>query len=469
MKAKQADLREINGLNDKELMSRLYPPKTSGKAPPEPNVNQIFREMQRKNVTLMLLWEEYKRANPDGLMYTQYCERYREFKKQNKLEYHKEHVAGEEVEIDWAGTTVPYVDLLVGEAREACIFIAVLCASKYAFAYACDDMQTPNWIDAHVRALEYFGGVPRVWIPDNTKTAVTTPDKFDPVLNKTYYEMAAHYRATVLPARSYRPTDKNLVENSVGNVSRKILASMRDMQFFSVVEINEVIATKLEELNNKPFQKMEGSRKSLYIEVDQPALMQLPERRYEFADFKVVGVPYNYHVEYEGYFYSVGHEYTGKKCTVRATKDTIEIFVDNERVAAHRRNRDKRKRYTTLPEHMPESHKAVSGWNTERFITWARKSGPNTEEYISWLLTRSEYPIQQYRTCMGIMQYTKTYSSEEMESACSEAIRSNVYSCKYFKLLIEKQTKRPESTEKAPVAHRNIRGRDSFAGGGLNV
>lgn len=220
--------------NDKQLMSLLYPPAEKKASSPEPDMEYIFREMKKKSVTLMLLWEEYKEQNPDGIMYSQFCDRYSNFKKDNKISMRKEHKAGEEVEVDWAGSTMSYVDTETGELKNAYIFVAVLPASAYPFAYAYGDTKTANWIDAHVRAYEYFGGVPRITIPDNTKTAVTKSDRVDPVLNKSYNEMARHYRTTIVPARAGKPKDKAADENMVGNVSRRIIAVLRNRQFFSL-------------------------------------------------------------------------------------------------------------------------------------------------------------------------------------------------------------------------------------------
>ncbi len=221
----------IDHLSDKQLMSALYPPTDGRTSPPEPDMEYIFSEMKKKSVTLMLLWEEYKEKHPDGIMYTQFCERYKNFKKDNKLSMHKEHKAGEEMEVDWAGNTLSYVDTSTGEIKTAYIFVAVLPASAYPFVYAYPDTKLESWIDAHVRTYEYFGGVPRITIPDNTKTAVVKADFVDPVLNKSYNEMARHYRTTIIPARPGKPKDKAADENMVGNVSRRILAPLLKVSF----------------------------------------------------------------------------------------------------------------------------------------------------------------------------------------------------------------------------------------------
>lgn len=221
--------------------------------------------------------------------------------------------------------------------------------------------------------------------------------------------MARHYRTTIIPARPSRPKDKAADENMVGNVSRRILAPLRNMQFFSIHEINQAISEELVKFINRPFQKIEGNRKSAYEKIDKPALQPLPAARYEYAQWKEAKVQFNYHVEFEGFFYSVPYTHINSPCSVRATAKTIEIYVGSIRIAAHPRNYNTFKKYTTLPEHMPEGHKAVSGWSSERFISWAEKTGLNTCELVKRILESREYPVQAYRACMGIMRFSKTY------------------------------------------------------------
>ncbi len=457
-------------LSDKQLMSMLYPPVETKASPPEPDLVYIFGEMKKKGVTLMLLWEEYKEQHPDGIMYTQFCERYKDFKKTNKISMHKEHKAGEEVEVDWAGQTMSYVDRDAGEIKPAYIFVAVLPASSYPFAYAYGDTKEANWIDAHVRAFEYFGGVPKITIPDNTKTAVIKADLVDPLINKSYHEMARHYRTTIIAARPGKPKDKAADENMVGNVSRRIIAALRNRQFFSIYEINQAINEYLIKFVERPFQKIDGNRLTAFEIIDKPALQPLPLTKYEYSEWKETSVQFNYHVEFDGFFYSVHNTYINKPCSVRATSRTIEIYIDNERVAAYPRNYNKLNRYSTLAEHMPDNHKVVYGWSSEHFLSWAEKTGPNTLKLIKCILESREYPVQSYRTCMGIMSFRKKYSNEIMETASSEALDRNTYSYKYFNMILKQVTQNivNNNTEKI-ITHDNVRGRNAFAGGGINA
>ncbi|MHB1334879.1 MAG: IS21 family transposase [Candidatus Humimicrobiaceae bacterium] len=469
-RANKASISYPVDLSDKQLISLLYPPAQNKNILPEPDMENVFYEMKKKGVTLMLLWEEYKEIHSEGIMYTQFCERYRNFKKACKLTMHIEHKAGQEMQIDWAGQVLKYVDTLAGEIKSTNIFVAVLPASAYPFVYAYSDKKLANYIDAHIRAFEYFGGVPRVLIPDNEKTAVTYPNNTDPILNRSYQDMANHYHAAIVPTRSAKPKDKAADENMVGNTSRRILAPLRNRKFFSLYEINQAIDEQLKKFIARPFAKMEGNRLLAFEKIDKPALQSLPNARYEYCDWKEAKIAFNYHAEYEGFFYSADHSYAGKSCFVRATAKTIEIFVDGIRIATHVRNYNKFSKYLTSPEHMPENHKAVSGWSDYRFISWAEKIGPNTKMFIKEVLESRQYPVQSYRACMSILRFSKD-SEQVMENAAKLALDKKTYSYKYFSIIFKQEMAKAGKGQNASgiIAHENIRGKSAFAGGGINA
>lgn len=470
-RAKKAGITDAANLSDKQLLSILYPPAPKEQGVPEPDIEYVFKELKKKNVTLMLLWEEYKQKHPDGVMYTQFCERYRNFKIANKLEMHKEHKAGEEMEVDWAGTTMSYFDISSGQTKKAYIFVSVLPASNYPFIYAYKNMKSESWLDAHERAFKHYGGTPRILIPDNTKTAVLKADIYDPVLTKSYYEMASHYGVTIVPARPNKAKDKASVENAVGNVSRKIIAALRNRKFFSLNEINIALASELSKFTEKPFQKMQGSRKSTFLEIDKPKLRPLPKNKYEFATWKESKIPFNYHVEYEGFFYSTPFQNIGENCSIRATSRTIEVFTNNECIAAHPRNYNVKRQYTTLELHMPEKHKVVSEWNDERFLKWAARIGPFTKELIGTLLSSYDYSVQSYRACMGILRLAGDQEAHIVEAASEEALERKTISYKYFNIILKKvvnQTTKGKEKSKV-IAHDNLRGPFAFERGGLNA
>ena len=454
-RVKESGVTDPLGLDTKALGSIIYPAE-KGKGKAEPDFGHIDREMKKKGITLFLLWEEYKVANPGGCMYTQFCTQYREFRKKNSVYMRKVYKAGERMMVDWTGLTMKYSNGNGGK-KTASVFVAVLPASSCMYAQPFPDMKMESWISGHVNAFEYFGGVPRLLVPDNTKTAVTTVGRHEAELNKTYREMAEYYGAAIVPTRPSSPTDKAPVETSVQIVERRIIAKLRHTQFLSLQELSEAFHVELEALNDQRFQKLPGSRRSVFLETEQHELMRLPERRYEYAHFKQAKAGFDYHVALDkAHYYSVPYQYAGKQVLIRWTSTTVEVFCEGERIATHVKSTDPRKRFSTDPAHMPESHKAVADWSPERFISWAAKTGVKTKEYITSLLERKEHPEQAFRTCAGILRIASTVTAERMEEACTLAMAQNIYSYTYFAKLLEKDK------TKGAIIHENLRGKDYF-------
>lgn len=356
------------GLGEQTLDARFYPPPAPSRVPrPEPDPEKLHRELARKGVTLQLLWLEYKAEHPEGLQYTQFCERYRRWRRKADVVLRQEHKAGEKLFVDFAGQTVPIVDRTTGEVREASIFVAVLGCSNYTYVEATWGEDLRSWLAAHVHCFAALGGVPRTMVPDNLKSAVSDADYYEPDLNPAYAELARHYGCSVAPARARKPRDKAKVEAGVLIVSRRILAAVRDRRFFSLGELNEYLAAETARLNETPFQKLEGTRQSLLESLDGPALLPLPLAPYEFAQWKRARVGIDYHVEFEKNFYSVPYQLAREEVEVRATMGVVEILFRGTRVASHRR-RFGRGEYSTLPEHMPESHRRYLEWSPARLI-----------------------------------------------------------------------------------------------------
>lgn len=459
-------------MTNQKLLATLYPPSDTKNSYPEPDVNWIQREMKKKHVTLMLLWEEYKSVHPEGLMYTQFCERYRQFKKLNQISMHKEHKAGEEMEVDWAGTTMAYMDRESECTKQAYLFVAVLPASRYPFVYAYPNMKLASWIDAHVRAFRYFGGVPKIIIPDNTKTATTKSDSYDPILNQTYSEMARHYHAAVVPARALRPKDKASTEGHVKITGQRIIAKLRNEQFFSLADLNNEISVQLDRIIHKEFQKIPETRQSLFEATDKLALQALPKNEYEFARWKEAKVQTNYHVEYDKYYYSVPFAHVGSHVSLRITNKLIEVYLDQERIGLHMINRHPYIRYTTLPEHMPEAHLATSAWSEKRFTSWAATIGPKTQQYIKGVLASKDFPEQSFKTCMGIMSLAKKHNVSLIEIAAEDAEAKKLYTYKYYSSIVKRLEKQGDETvnhNNKVIYHDNIRGVQSIVGGERHV
>jgi transposase len=464
-RVKEAGVEAPLALDTKSLLSIIYP---ASPAPTkaEPDLAWIDKEMKRKEVTLFILWEEYREKNPEGLMYTQFCSRYRDYRKRNNVYMRKIYKAGEQMLVDWAGVTLPFSEN--GKNQTAKFFVAVLPASNYLYTEPFRDMKTDAWVDAHIHAFEYFGGVPRLLVPDNAKTAVIKASRHDPELNKTYAELADYYGAVIVPARPLKPTDKAPAETGVQIVERRIIAKFRHTQFLSFDELQSAVASELEVLNTQPFQKLPGTRRSVFLEMEKGMLMHLPPLRYEKAYWKKAKAGFDYHVALDkNHYYSVPYRYAGLIVDVRATAHTVEVFYEGERIASHVLSITDR-RYTTNPDHMPEAHKAVAAWSSERFISWAARTGPASSAYIAALLDSRELPEQCYRTCAGILRLAASRNAKVIEAVCEKALASRQFTYRAFNALLENYEEAAPVSPAMPVVHENIRGSAYFAGEGQN-
>ena len=449
-------------VSEQTLEAQLYPvPAPSKSRRPEPVWADIHRELRRKGVTLDLLWQEYKMAHPAGFQYSSFCDHYRAWSGRLSLSLRQTHTPGEKLFVDYAGPTVPIVDPMTGEIRQAAIFVAVLGASSYTYCDATWSQTLPDWIGSHVRALEFFGGVPAMLVPDNLRSAVNKACYYDPELNPSYRELAVHYGTAVVPARPYRPKDKAKAEAGVLLVERWVLARLRNQRFFSLSELNAQISELMLRLNRRPFKKLPGCRESAFIEMDQPALRPLPATRHEFAVWKVATVNIDYHVEFDHHYYSVPYRFARQKVDVRATATTVELFHHGQRIASHVRSAQ-RGRHTTIDAHMTPAHQAVQGWNAPRLIEWASRIGPHTKAVIDHILHQRRHPQQGFRSCLGILQLAKTYGDSRLEAACERAIDINALSYSSLKSILKHGLDIKRLTMSAqtclPLEHANVRG-----------
>ena len=451
-------------VDDAWLSERLFPPVSSLPPPlsrPLPTWLEFQRELRKKGVTLMLLWEEYREQHPDGYQYSRFCELYRLWLSRRDLVLRQEYKAGQKMFVDYAGKTIPVVNPVTGEVREAQIFVSVLGASNYTFSEATWTQTLPDWIGSHVRAFEYYGGTTDELIPDNLKSGVTYACFYEPYLNTTYEKMAAHYGTAVLPARVRKPRDRAKVEAGVLVVTRWILARLRNRTFFSLAELNEEIRALLTKLNDRPFRKMEGSRRSHFESMEKQALKPLPEQPFEFAEWKGALVNIDYHIDVTGHFYSVPYILKGQKVDVRYTAATVEVLHNGKRVASHVRSFLKGK-YTTLKEHLPKSHREYLDWPPSRLENWAKTIGPHAQKIVEAILTEPVYPVQGYRRCLGILRLGKQYGEERLEKACERALAIRSLSYQTVKSILKTGTdKRPLrrlQQEALPLDHDNIRG-----------
>ena len=441
---------------------------------PNPDWQQVDQEMQsHKYMTLQLAWEEYRQAHPDGYSYSRFCYHHQQWKRQQDLVLRQNHRPGEKMFVDWAGGTLKIYDPHTGAGSEVSIFVAVLGASSYTYAEATHTQQLDDWLGAHTRALEYFGGAPELVVPDNPKTGVTRACRYDPDLNPTYQQWALHYGVGVLPARPRKPRDKAKVECGVLVAGRWILAALRHRRFFSLTGLNESIRELLALLNQRPFRKQPGSRASRFAELDQPALRALPMTRFENEHWIRATVNIDYHVAVEHSFYSVPYALVQKPVDVRATSTTVEIFHRGERVASHVRSRQPNTAVTEA-SHRPPRHQGFLAWTPERIAGWAGETGPHTERAVQTIMESFPHPEMGFRSCLGLIRLAKQYGAERMEAACERVLLCGKVRFHSVESILKKQLDRqplPSSQQESPQIfspphHENVRGPEYFSGPG---
>ena len=450
-------------LDDRGLEERLFPPPPSAGTPrTAPDLAYVHQELRRPGVTLQLLWLEYLKSYPEGYRYSQFCDLYRRYARKLSPTMRQVHRAGEKAFVDFSGKKPRIVDRKTGEAVAVELFVGVLGTSSYTYAEATASQELADWISAHVRMMEFYGGSPQIYVPDNLKSGVTTPCRYEPVLNRTYEELAAHYGAVVIPARPYKSRDKAKVEVGVQVAQRWILAVLRNRTFFSLAEMNEAIWEKLGDLNGRTMRHLGASRRELFERLDRPALRALPPNRFEMAEWKNCGVNIDYHIEFDHNYYSVPHQLQGEHVEARATASTVEILYKSRRIASHVRLRG-RGRYSTLPEHMPASHRAHAEWSPSRLISWAEKTGPATGRVVAEILRTKPHPEQGYRSCLGIFRLAKRHGPSRVEAACARAERLRAPSYKTVTNILaagfdELPFDEPDETPTTLPDHDNIRG-----------
>ncbi len=458
----------IEQLNDVQLANCFYPASDNRPAKRKqlPDWSEVHRELCRKGVTKHLLWEEYTQAYPNrSYSYPQYCYLYEEWANKQKRSMRQTHKAGEKLFVDYAGQTVPIVCHATGEVRCAQIFVAVLGASNYTFAEATWTQSLADWTGSHARAFEYIGGVPEVVVPDNLKSGVSKACRYDPEVNPSYQQLAAHYGTAIIPARPRKPKDKAKAEVGVQIVERWILARLRHHTFFSLAELNQCIRSLLEEVNRKPFKQLKGNRREWFESLDQPALKPLPKHAYQYTDIRQVKVNIDYHIQYQEHFYSVPHHLVGERIELHAKDNLVELYFHHQRVASHVRKYHPG--MTTLPEHMPKQHARHQQWTPGRLMNWAKDLGDDVLKWVRTLLQQKAHPEQAYRACLGLLNLSRNYPRERINQACAIANQHHLYRLKQVKQILQSNQDKLYSSEETqqptlPQSHENIRGPQSF-------
>jgi transposase len=443
-------------LNEDELHERLYPRMRAAPRYPTPDFEAIQRELATKGVTRRLLWQEYKAAHPDGCQYSAFCRDFEAWLGRQDAVMRFEHVPGDKLFVDYAGKTMAVVDRHTGEIKVAQVFGA----SHYTYVEATLTQTVADWLAAHVRALEYFGGVPQAIVPDNLKSGVRRPCRYEPDLNPSYQDFAEHYGVAILPARVRKPRDKAKVEVGVQGVERWILAPLRQQTFFSLGELNTALREQLERYNDRPLSRETGTRRSRFIELERAALRALPVQRYEFAIWKRAKVFLDYHIEHERRYYSVPYRLIGKSVDVRITAHTIEVFYRGQSVARHLKGSGSR-RFITEPGHRPERHRAVIEMSHERLLERAEAIGPATATLLREQTARRVHPEEALRACLGILRLAHDFSAGALEDACKRALELKAYSYRAVRTLIISPAS-PTAPSTPTPAHDNVRGAHYF-------
>jgi transposase len=462
-------------LNEEQLQNLLFrsqrPPEEARRALPD--MAEVHKELRGKRhckgITLQLLWEEYRAEHADGYGYTQFCEYYNRFESGLEPVLRQTYVAGEKLFVDWAGETIPLAESHNMAARQAYLFVAALGASNYTYAEAFENTRLACWIEAHIHAWEFFGGVAKITVPDNPKTAVINACRYEPELQRTYEELAEHYGTVIIPARSGEAQDKAKVEEAVQNSDRRIVAVLRHLTFFGLADLNVAIRKALSTLNERPFQKMPGCRATLFAELDKPALLPLPAQRYEMGLWKEAKANIDYHVQVDWHFYSVPYQLANQSVEVRISLRIVEVFHRGQRVAVHQRNHQ-RGDFTTDPAHRPKSHQQHLDWTPSRLVNWSQKEvGQYCGQAIARLLESKPHPEQGYRACLGIMRLHRHYGTERLESACQRAVVLNACNYQSIKSILATAADRqplPLDGQTAPspkISHENLRGQGYYA------
>lgn len=447
-------------VDEEALWARLYPRAPEPPAYPTPDFARIQSELAHKGVTRKLLWREYRAQYPDGCQYSAFCRDYERWLGRQDAVMRFEHTPGDKLFVDYAGKTMAVIDRHTGEVQVAQVFVAALGASHYTYVEATLTQSVADWLASHVRALEYFGGVPQAIVPDNLKSGVHRPCRYEPDLNPSYQDFAEHYGVAILPARVRKPRDKAKVEVAVQGIERWIMAPLRHQSFFSLADLNQALRAQLQQYNEQPLSREAGTRNSRFLELDQPALRPLPQRPYEYATWKRAKVFLDYHLEFERRYYSVPYRLIGKSVDLRITRHVIEVYYRGQAVARHLKATGSH-RFITEATHRPDRHRAVIDLSHERLLERAEAVGPATATLLREQVARRAHPDEALRASLGILRLAHDFSASALEQACERALALQTYSYRAVRtLIITPAASPPPST--APVMHDNVRGARYF-------
>jgi transposase len=460
---------EVEALSEEELEARLYPPASSTEPRPQPpSPATIHLELRRKGVTLRLLHEEYFLGNPNGYGYTKFVELYNTWAERQQVVMRQVHKAGDKCFVDYSGKKPTIVDRETGERIEVELFVAVMGASNYTYVEATVTQRSADWIASHVRLIEFLGGAPRAFVPDQLKSGVVIASRYEPGIQRTYEEWSQHYSTTILPARPLSPRDKAKVEGGVLIAQRWILARLRNITCFSLDELNEHIAALVVDLNNRVMKRYGKSRRQLFDELDRPELAALPSDRFIHGDWSKAHVKLDYHVNVAHHDYSVPYQRATDEVEIRLSAATVEVYYNTKRCASHVRSFV----YggtTTDPTHMPASHRKYAEESDAGFEDWATELGPHTLALVRAILIERRHPEHGLRSCRGLKTLTRRYPHDRIEAACERALVAGSRSYTNVESILKHGLDQLPLTEPAQadgpapaVDHENIRGADYY-------
>ena len=460
----------VSTLSDRELHERLRPaPKVSEQQQrPEPDIARLVAELKQSKgkVTRQLLHEEYLAQYPDGYKKTRFYELLRQWEAQDKATMRMTHTPGNKLFIDFSGDKPSWIDPATGEINQPELYVAVLGGSSYTFACAVTSQKAADFAMATVKAFEFFGGCPQVLVIDNLKSGVTHACYYEPEINPTFADLAQHYSVAVLPARVRKPKDKGKVESGVLQVQRRILAPLRNRQFFSLEELNDAIADALEELNDRQMRQYDKSRRELFIEVEKHRLAPLPSQRFSIGYWSKAKVHIDYHVAVEKSYYSVPYTLIGKQVDIKYTAHQVTVYHEGDAVAHHLRTL-KQGQHVTDPTHMPHEHRFYQEWSPERIRSWGAKIGPNTARLMEVIMQSRRQPEHGFRSCLGVIRLARSFTPERLERASGKALEQHLTTYKSIRSMLENGLDNVtlfEAQDPSPaISHQNIRGGGYYA------
>lgn len=459
---------EILKLSDFELDKLFHPPQTT---PVNTRIQQLYdffpemeKQLRKRGVTVAMLYKKFKAEHPESYGETSFYGYYAQWKKKVNPSMHIEHKAGDKMYIDFAGATLPYVDEDTGEIKEGQVFVAILGWSQYSYVEVIPNQTIEEFITACENALHFFEGVPLAIVPDNLKSAVFKPSKYEPVLNENFKAFADHYGVAVIPARARKPKDKAHVENMVKISYQSIYAKIPDRQLLSLVELNQEVRTHLQELNNNILTGKECSRADQWA-MEKTQLQPLTDSKYQMRKIKQVTVMKNGHVYLteDQHYYSVPYEFIGKKLNMQYSRSVVTIYFKYQLIAEHKRLRSPHN-YTTEASHMAPQHRYVTEWSPMFFLEKAKLIDPTVEYYISQVLAKKQHPEQAYKSCQGILSFAKRVGHTRLIRACKRAHQIGYYNYKIIEDILKRNLDQYEEdpiVEEMPL-HENIRGGDYY-------